>query len=63
MSQPPKSAKDIFLAEFRIKIWDRATNTIVYDNQPDEADDSNEPRRGRGNPRPWIVDLRLFVPA
>jgi hypothetical protein len=25
---------------FRIKIWDRATDEVVYDNQPGEGDDS-----------------------
>lgn len=27
--------------KFRIKIWDKVTNNIIYDNQPGAADDAN----------------------
>lgn len=26
---------------FRIKIWDTATDTVIYDNQPEDSDDAN----------------------
>jgi len=26
---------------FRVKIWQTSDDTVVYDNQPDESDDSN----------------------
>ena len=27
--------------KFRIKIWDKATNAVVYDNQPADGDTAN----------------------